>query len=736
MIRVICLGLLFFSWTLCAQEVAQSASPSASGGQDCRTDASCSEQELYPAWGSLTPQVCKERIRAGIEIARKRLEKLRAIRPEEATYDNVFGVFENLAEEMDEAEGQMHVLSSVMDSEGLRAAQEELIPELSRFSTSITADAELWKVIKSAAAAPWVKNLSPEKQRYVQQVVDSFRDSGADLPEDKKARYAEIVSELSSLAHEFDKNVLDATNAWQWVVDDPGQLAGMSEDWMSRAASAAQQKGFGSEKEPRWLITLQEPSVYQVIYHCDVEATRKRCWEALSSVGKDAPYDNAAIVTRVMELRQELANLLGFKNYPDLVLAHRMVGSGDKAMSFVDDMMRKVKAPYDAEAQELLEFIARDKGQPVQTKINPWDSAYYLRKLQKEKFAFDTELLRPYQEAEHVIRGMLSIYTRLYDISVTERATYVAGQNPGERPANSVEVWHPEVRLFEVRDNKTGAHLGSFYLDIFPRSTKRGGAWVQPIHYGTPAHDGKPHSPHLALLAGNLSAPGKDAPALFSHRDVETIFHEFGHMMHVMLSDTELRAHSGTNVAWDFVELPSQMNENWTWEPEGMATYAVHYKTGQPIPDDYVRKMQNVRFFFPAHDNMGQLCIAKLDLEMHMNYAKNCIDQNIDSASLQILAPWRTPMTVQPPSIMRTLTHCISGGYAGAYYSYKWAEVLAADVYTFFLKKGILNPSVGAAYRKEILSRGDSKPAAELYRNFMGRDPNPDALLQKQGLMK
>ncbi len=731
--QVILLSLLSSLCVLGAQEIPQGAAAPAEGNAPA-CEAS-SRNELYPSWGSLTPQVCEARVRTGMNIALKRLERLREIRPEAASYDSVFGVFENLAEEMDEAEGQMHVLSSVMDSDELRAVQEKLIPELSRFAASITSDAGLWQVIRAAAAAPWVKDLSPEKQRYVQQVVDSFRDNGADLPEDKKARYAEIISELSTLAHEFEKNVLDATNDWQWVVDDPKLLNGMSEDWMNRAAAEAQKKGFGTEEEPRWLITLQEPSVYQVIYYCDVESTRKRCWEALSSVGKKAPYDNAGIVARVMELRLELADLLGFASYPDLVLAHRMVGSGGNAMRFVDDMMKKVKAPYDAEARELLEFIAKDKGQPVQTKINPWDSAYYLRKLQKSKFSFDTELLRPYQEAEHVLQGMLSIYTRLYDITIVERPTFVAGK-AGRHEQNAVEVWHPEVRLFEVRDNKSGAHLGSFYLDLFPRATKRGGAWVQPIHYGTPAHDGKPHTPHLALLAGNLSAAGKETPALFSHRDVETIFHEFGHMMHVMLGNTELRSHCGTSVAWDFVELPSQMNENWTWEPEGMATYAVHYKTGEPIPEDYVRKMQDVRFFFPAHDNMGQLCIAKLDLEMHMNYAEKFRGRDLDAASSELLDSWRTPMTVQPPSIMRNLTHCISGGYAGAYYSYKWAEVLAADVYTRFLKEGIMNPAVGAAYREEILSKGDSKPAAELYRNFMGRDPNPDALLQKQGLLK
>ncbi len=706
----------------------------ASGEQQKDGEHPFYECGLYPEWSKLTAKQGAEDIQTGMRLAKERLAKMREIKPEEANYENVFGAFENLSEEMDEAEGKLQLLSSVMDSEELRAVQEKLIPKLSRFATSITSDTKLWQVIKAAAAAPWVKNLSAEQQRYVQQVVDSFRDSGADLPDDKKARYAEIVSELSTLAHEFDKNVLDATNAWQWVVEDPKLLAGMSEDWMNHAATEAQEKGFGTEKEPRWLITLQEPSVYQVICHCNVEATRKRCWEALFSIGKKDPYDNADIVAQVMELRSELANLLGFSSYPDLVLARRMVDNGSKAMSFVDDMMRKVKAPYDEESRELLEFIAKDKGQPVQTKINPWDTAYYLRKLQKEKYSFDAELLRPYQEAEHVIQGMLNIYTHLYDIAITERATYVAGQKPVEHPENPVEVWHPEVRLFEVHDNKTGAHLGSFYLDIFPRSTKRAGAWVQPLHYGTPTHDGSPHSPHLALLAGNLNAPGKDTPALFSHRDVETIFHEFGHMMHVMLGDTELRSHCGTSVAWDFVELPSQMNENWTWEPAGIATYAVHYKTGEPIPEDYIRKMQDVRFFFPAHEDMGQLFIAKLDLEMHMNYVEKFRGKDLDAASAELLAPWSTPMTVQPPSIMRNLTHCISGGYAGAYYSYKWAEVLAADVYTRFLKEGIMNPSVGAAYREEILSKGDSKPALELYRNFMGRDPNPDALLQKQGL--
>jgi oligopeptidase A len=239
----------------------------------------------------------------------------------------------------------------------------------------------------------------------------------------------------------------------------------------------------------------------------------------------------------------------------------------------------------------------------------------------------------------------------------------------------------------------------------------------------------------LAALVGNLTSPVGDAPALFSHYDVETLFHEFGHMMHVMLSDTELREHCGTRVAWDFVELPSQMFENWTWVPEGIAAYSGHYQTGEPMPAELVEKLVSSRYFMPAMDNMGQLCIGKLDLEMHMNYESRFAGRPLDAASAQLLDPWCVPVSITAPSMMRHLTHCISGGYAGGYYSYKWAEVLSADAFTRFRREGVMNTTTGAAFREAVLRQGDSKPASEVYRDFMGRDPNPDALLQAKGLM-
>ena len=689
---------------------------------------------LYPAWHTLTPAQALVDIRAAIALARERQAAIRDIKPEDATFENVFLAFEHMNEELDRAESLLGHLSSVMDNEELRTTQVELIPELTQYMTSITADTELWHVIKNASQAPWVKDLSPAKQRYVRQLVDYFHDSGADLSREEKQRLSEIMQESSHLAHEFEKRVLDSTNAWQWVVDDVNQLAGMSKDWIDRAAEDALNRGIGSKEDPRWLVTLDEPSAREVIWSCDVEESRKKCWEGLNYVCCNDPYDTADIVARIMELRSERAALLGFRNYADMNLAHRMAGSGDRAMSFIDDMMQKVKPVYDREMDELRDYISRCTGKKAEL-LNPWDIGYYIRKLAKERYKFDPETLRPYQEYSHVLQGMFSIFQELYDIRIEELPTHCFSPD-SPTPEGSVEVWHPDVRAFAVYDNKTDAHLGSFYMDLFPRATKRAGAWVMPLHFGKPAHDGQPHEPHLAVLLGNLSPATGDRPALFSHRDVETIFHEFGHMMHALLGDTELSAHCGTSVAWDFVELPSQMNENWTWEPEGIAAYAKHYQTGEALPDEMIRKLQDSRFSFPATENMGQLCLAKLDMELHTHYESKFKGKNIDTATQELLAPWRTPLSVQAPSFIRTLSHCVSGGYAAGYYSYKWAEVLAADVFTRFENEGIRNPATGADYRDKILSKGDSKPASELYRDFMGRDPNPDALLQRQGLLK
>lgn len=686
----------------------------------------------YPAWSQLTAKQGVADVRYGLQEARRRVAELCAVKPEDATYENTFAAYERISEALDNADTLLSHLSAVMDSPDMRAAQEELIPELSAFSAELNANEQLWQVIKHAATCPWVSSLSAEKQRYVQQVVDSFKDGGADLSAEKKAYLAKLREEASMLSHKFSKNVLDATNAWELVITDKAKLAGMSDSWMDQAAATALQRGYGTAENPQWVITLDPSSMLEVLKNCDVEETRRLCWEGRVSVGKNAPYDNEPVVARMMELRREIATVLGFGTYADLTTARRMVGSGDKAMAFVDGMMRKVKPAFDRESAELLAYANRKSGKKME-KFNPWDVAYYSHHYAKELYDFDQESLRPYFMVDNVVKGMFSIFSHLYDVRYTEVPT-VCLKEGETAPEGKVEVWHPEVRLFEVYDNKTNAHLGSFYMDIYPRASKRAGAWVMGMRHGEPAANGKPHSPHLATLCGNLTPAVGDKPALFSHYDVETMFHEFGHMMHQMLGDSELISHMGTSVAWDFVELPSQLNENWTWEPEGIATYAFHYQTGEPMPKELMDKMLAGRYFMPATDNMSQLRIAKLDLEIHVNYNEKFKGRPLDEASEELLEPWRMPMTVPTPSIFRNLTHCMTGGYSAGYYSYKWAEVLAADAFTRFKNEGVMNAKTGAAYREAILSKGDSKPAAEVFRDFMGRDPNPDALLQSQGL--
>ncbi len=688
---------------------------------------------LYPHWSLLTPEQGREDIRYALGRAKEQMEAICNVKPGEETWENTFAAFERMEEPLDEAYGLFRLLASVMDSPERRAVQEELIPELSAFSSSIVANERLWAVIKSAAAAPWLKELSAEQQRYARQVVDSFRDSGADLPAEGKARQAEIMQELSQLTNDYARNILDATASWQLVVDDPAELDGCSPSWMDAARAAAEEKGLGTADAPRWLVTLAYTSVGEVLRNCNVEATRRKCWEAQCTIGKGGKYDNEAIVARVMTLRRELASLLGFGTYADLTTAHRMVPNGAAAMAFIDGMMQRVKPAFDRECEELMQYIAERTGGRV-TKLAPWDRRYYMTQMSRERFSFDTEQLRPYLAVDGVVDGLFRLFERLYGIRITEQPTVCL--KPGETcPEGQVEVWHPEVRLFKVEDAETGAHLGSFYMDLFPREIKRAGAWVNPIKYGEPATAEKPHTPHLALLAGNLTpAAGEGQPALLSHYDAEVIFHEFGHMMHCMLGDSQVKSHMGTSVAWDFVELPSQLLENWTWERAGLDFIAKHHETGELLPDELVHKLRATRYFMPATSMMGQLCIGKLDLEMHMNYADKFEGKPLDEATDAVLAPWRMPMTEKSPSLMRNLSHCVSGGYAAGYYSYKWAKVLSADAWSHFEKEGILNPEAWRSFRRCILKPGDSRPAAELYRDFMQRDPDPEALLRAAGL--
>ena len=551
-----------------------------------------------------------------------------------------------------------------------------------------------------------------------------------------KQEYAEIEAQLSLKTKKFAENVLDSTNAWELIVEDEAELSGLPDSAKEAARLDALANGHGTEEAPRWRFTQKFTSLQPVMQFADSDSLRRRMWEGSCSIGKGGEYDNEALIAEILELRDRKAHLLGYGCFADYATSRRMAGSGANALKFINDLHDRVKPSFLKDMEAVRRYKEEKTGKPVE-KLSPWETGYWSEKRRRELYAFDEEDLRPYYSVEKVMEGLFSIYSGLYGITVTPRPTvaFKPGES-GEAPEGAVEVWHPDVLFYELHDAESGEHLGSFYADWHPRDSKRAGAWMNYLSVGEPPHGGKPRVPHLGLMVGNMTKPVGDKPALLSHREVETIFHEFGHLLHQLLSDVEVKSLSGTNVAWDFVELPSQINENWCWERESVDLFAAHYETGEKIPDELFSKMRAARNYMSGTDFMRQLCFGKLDLELHVNWP-HYKGVPLEETDERILADYRVPMTDRGPSVARRLTHIFADptGYASGYYSYKWAEVLEADAFSRFLKEGVLNPRTGRDFRRCILSKGNSKPAAELYRDFMGRDPDAEALLVKSGVL-
>ncbi len=695
------------------------------------------EEGMSIAWSQLTPERARVDVREGIERARRALDELGRLDPAEMTYENTFAALEAAPEALHRAWGRLMHLDMVMDNPARREAVAELMPEVVAFSSSIALDPKVWNAIRQASERDWARELSPTRQRFVHETLADFRESGADLPEAEKKRFAEVQTELSLATKRFAENVLDSTNAWELVVDDEAELAGLPNSAREAARQSALAKGIGSDDEPRWLFTLQFTSMMPVMQYAESDSLRRRMWEGANTIGNGGDYDNAALIARILELRDEKARLLGFACYGDYATSRRMAGSGQNALAFVDDLHDKVHAAFLKEQEAVRRYKEETTERPCPM-LAPWETSFWAEKRRRELYDFDGEALRPYFGVENVMKGLFAIYSQLYGFRVTEKPT--AWREPGSvepLPEGTVEVWHPEVRFYELRDAQSGEHLGSFYADWHPRDSKRAGAWMDVLQIGLPPMKGRERIPHLGLMCGNMTKPVAGKPALLDHREVETIFHEFGHLLHQLLSEVEVRSLSGTNVAWDFVELPSQINENWCWERESVDLFARHFETGEPIPDELFKKMRAARNDMSATAFMRQLSFAKPDLELHVRLDRYR-GRDLEEVEREILADYRVPMTEQGPAVLRRMTHLFAdaGGYAAGYYSYKWAEVLEADAFSRFLNEGILNPATGADFRRCILSRGNSRPAAELYRDFMGRDPDPDALLIKTGILK
>ena len=646
-----------------------------------------------------------------LDDARAALERL-AVHEFPRTYDNTLGVLDDFIEPLDWAMGVIRHLESVATYPEFRAAFNKVQGEVSAFYTGIPLNAGLWKNIKDFAGSTDAAALTGERRRYLHKTVDSFRRHGADLDAAGKKRLEEIDVELTRLTTKFAENVLDSTNAFELVITNEQDLAGLPPSAIASARQSAERKGLEG-----WRFTLHAPDYFAVMTYMDRAAIRRQVYEAFAVRATEEGRDNRPQVVRILELRRDKAALLGYADFADLVLDDRMAHTGERAMAFLEDLKTKTERRFREENRELHEFRRSIEGADA-PELDPWDVAYYAEKQRTALYDFDEEALRPYFPMERVVAGLFDLVSRLYGIRVEEQ--------PG------APVWDPEVRYYMVTD-ETGTMIGGFYADWYPRENKRGGAWMDSLITGGPRTDG--FRPHLGLICGNLTPPVGGKPALLTHREVETIFHEFGHLLHHLLSRCQTRSLAGTSVAWDFVELPSQIMENWCWERDALDLFARHWETGAPIPEELFQKMKRARTFRAANAQMRQVGFGFIDLLLHRSYQKDRDGDPVEFTRrlLQEYSP--APL---PPyhAMIAAFTHLFASpvGYGAGYYSYKWAEVLEADAFTRFQAEGIFSPEVGASFRNEILSRGDSEDPADLYRNFMGRDPDPKALLLRSGL--
>ena len=677
------------------------------------------DSSFHIRWSALKPEAVTPGIEAALASAQAAVDLIAQRDLGTVNYENTFLALEHATEELNVAWAKVTHLQSVADSPALRDAHNAMLPRVSAFYASIPLNAALWERLKTFAQSAEAGGVTGIHRRFMEETMKDFRQAGADLSPEKRTRLEALQSELAQLTQKYSENVLDATNAWQLVVpeNEERRLAGLPDHAKAAARRSAETKGARG-----WRFTLHMPSQEPFMTYVEDDGLRQEMWTAATAVGAQSPHDNTALITRILALRAEKAALLGKPHFADLTLERRMAKSGQRALDFMTDLQHRAAPAFAQETRELEEFKAQKTGTAV-AHLSPWEVAFWAEKLRRSRYDFDEEALRPYFPMDAVIEGMFELVQRVFGLRVAER------QVGGE-----IETWHPEVKFYDLFDRE-GRHLGSFYADWHPRESKRGGAWMNYLITGGPRQDGF-RAPHLGLICGNMTPPAAGRPARLTHREVETVFHEFGHLLHHLLGEVEIKSLNGVNVAWDFVELPSQIMENWTWERESLNLFARHHETGARIPDEIFAKMIAAKNFRSATITMRQVAFAKMDLLLHMRTHEFVHEADVEPKIRALIADCLVPTQPPAPTIVKRFNHVFSDpvGYAAGYYSYKWAEVLDADAFTRFKREGIFNSAVGSAFVTAVLSRGNSADPTELYRDFMGRDPDLNALLQRSGL--
>ena len=626
------------------------------------------------------------------------------------TFENTLLPLDRLGEGLSYAFTLVAHLESVASTPELRAAYKAIIPPITAFSTKVQISAELYQALKDFAATPEASQLSPDWARFLKLRLDEFRRQGADLPPEKKARLEALNTRLSEITAQFEQNLTDSTADWELYLDE-SQVAGLPPSALEAARQSARAKG-----REGYRFTLQQPSYLALQTYLDDAEIRKQVYLAYHRRATEPGRDNRPLIDEILALRREKAELLGYANFADYVLENRMAGKAETALRFEQDL-KAAYEPHFKKELAALEAFRRELEGPQAPPLEPWDIAYYAEKQRKALYDFDEEELRPYFALPQVLEGLFEIVRRVFGLEVRE--------------VTGVETWHPEVKTYEIY--REGRRICRFFTDWHPRENKRGGAWMNTLIRGV--RNGNTTEPHLGLMCGNLTPPVGDRPALLTHREVETIFHEFGHLLHLALSSVEVRSLVGTQVARDFVELPSQIMENWCWEREALDLFARHYQTGEPIPDELFEKMLRAKNYWAANLGMRQLAFGTVDLALHVHYTPS--DGDVVAYARQVMQPFMPAPLPQDYAFVAGFAHLFGHpvGYAAGYYSYKWSEVLDADAFSRFKAEGIFNRQTGEDFITHILSKGNSVDPAELFRRFLGRDPDPKALLARSGLL-
>jgi oligopeptidase A len=644
-------------------------------------------------------------LRALIADADQQLAKVDPSRP---TYQATLAVLDAATEKLELAMGIVEHLEGVATTDGLREAHNAIVPEVSAFWSSIPLRQNVWQGLVAFSNTEEARTLPPAERRLLDKTLADFRRQGATLDPQGKERLAAIDRELALTTTKFSQNVLDATNAFELLLTDESRLGGLPESAIEAARANARAKG-----KDGFRLTLQAPSLIAVLTYADDRALREQLWLASNSRALGGEHDNRPLIADILRLRKEKAQLLGFEDFADLVTEDRMAKSGAEARRFVDELTKKTESAFARENQELYAFRQKLEG-PDAPPLRPWDLGYFSEKLRRERFALDEEELRQYFPADRVLAGAFEVAERLFGVRVEQ--------------VSGLPTWDAEVTAYSISD-AAGEKLGTFYVDLYPRENKRPGAWMHGLWAGTPA------DPHVAVFCANVSPPLGDKPSLLTHRDVETLFHEFGHLLHHCLSRVSIRSLACTRVAQDFVELPSQIMENWCSEREALNLFARHYATAAPIPEHLLEQLKAARTFRAANAQMRQLGFAAVDLALHIDY-QPARDGDVMAYAREVSSRYSSAALPPQYGMLASFSHLFASpvGYAAGYYSYKWAEVLDADAFSRFRNEGVLSARVGAEFRDRILALGDSRDPMDLFRSFMGREPRPEALLERQGL--